>query len=376
MLLAVYWCLTHFQTSTASPVLTSLSLGSNYAIVVDAGSSGSRIFVYCVEAENSPPGEIPIITLCQDAEGKPVVKKKTPGISSFAGKVSEVKPYISDLIQLAADYIPATAHSSTPLYILATAGMRLLTEVQQNAIWTTVRHTIKTKFDFNFEDTWAQTVSGLYEALFGWTTVNYLLGKLSVGMLDMGGASMQIAYEVPTKAVVSDDLIMNFTVGKVNTTSRRNYRVYVMTFLSYGTHDPCLQLGRETSLTSDDLIISRSLSATRQASGIPAVVFQGTGNLTLCLAYQKVLLKKDSPCPRAPCSMNGVHQPPIDFQKVKFYAMSEYWYTSADLANRVNTYDFFQFKNLAMALYLQLRVISLMRLTPNLINVLAWIYVF
>lgn len=416
MLLAVYWCLTHFQTSTASPVLTSLSLGSNYAIVVDAGSSGSRIFVYCVEAENSPPGEIPIITLCQDAEGKPVVKKKTPGISSFAGKVSEVKPYISDLIQLAADYIPATAHSSTPLYILATAGMRLLTEVQQNAIWTTVRHTIKTKFDFNFEDTWAQTVSGLYEALFGWTTVNYLLGKLSanhlpsetVGMLDMGGASMQIAYEVPTEAVVSDDLIMNFTVGKVNTTSRRNYRVYVMTFLSYGTHatssrhrvqllenaleyspysgllrarfrptpgrlrppkeptaevrllytddnepkfiisDPCLQLGRETSLTSDDLIISRSLSATRQASGIPAVVFQGTGNLTLCLAYQKVLLKKDSPCPRAPCSMNGVHQPPIDFQKVKFYAMSEYWYTSADLANRVNTYDFFQFKNLAM----------------------------
>ncbi|VDN16105.1 unnamed protein product [Dibothriocephalus latus] len=58
----------------------------------------------------------------------------------------------------------------------------------------------------------------------------------TVGMLDMGGASMQIAYEVPAEVVVSDDLIMNFTVGQRNTTSRRTYRVYVMTFLSYGTH--------------------------------------------------------------------------------------------------------------------------------------------
>ncbi|BHF75256.1 Ectonucleoside triphosphate diphosphohydrolase [Sparganum proliferum] len=419
MLLAVYWCLTSFQKSAASPVVNPLSSGSKYAIVVDAGSSGSRIFVYCVDTENSPPGEIPIITLCKDAEYKPVVKKKTPGISSFAGRTSEVEPYISDLIQMASDYIPVVAHSSTPLYILATAGMRLLTEVQQEAIWAAVRRTIKTKFSFNFEDSCAQTVSGLYEALFGWTTVNYLLGKLSanhypsdtVGMLDMGGASMQIAYEVPAETSVPEDLIMNFTVGKVNTTSRRNYRVYVMTFLSYGTHasssrhkahllenaleyspyagllkarfrptsdhprpprepeaevrlvytddnepkfiisDPCLQPGRETILTTEDLIISRRLSATRQASGIPAVVFQGTGNLTLCIASQKVLLKKDSPCPTAPCSMNGVHQPPIDFTKAKFYAMSEYWYTSADLDNRVNTYGFPEFQNLAKVIF-------------------------
>ncbi|VDN32788.1 unnamed protein product [Dibothriocephalus latus] len=108
--------------------------------------------------------------------------------------------------------------------------------------------------------------------------------------------------------------------------------------------DPCLPPGRETSLTDRDLIISRSLSATRQASRIPPVVFQGTGNLTLCRAFQKTLLKKDMPCPKAPCSMNGVHQPPIDFNKVKFYAMSEYWYTSADLDNRVNTYDFSSFE--------------------------------
>nr|VZI30049.1 unnamed protein product [Spirometra erinaceieuropaei] len=352
----------------AHPVANPLSSGSKYAIVVDAGSSGSRIFVYCVDTENSPPGEIPIITLCKDAEDKPIVKKKTPGISSFAGRTSEVEPYISDLIQLASDYIPAVAHSSTPLYILATAGMRLLTEVQQEAIWAAVRRTIKTKFAFNFEDSCAQTVSGLYEALFGWTTVNYLLGKLSanhypsdtVGMLDMGGASMQIAYEVPAETTVPDDLIMNFTVGKArfrptsgHPRPPREPEAEVRLVYTddnepkFIISDPCLQPGRETILTTEDLVISRRLSATRQASGIPAVVFQGTGNLTLCRAFQKVLLKKDSPCPTAPCSMNGVHQPPIDFTKSKFYAMSEYWYTSADLDNRVNTYGFSEFQNLA-----------------------------
>ena len=41
--------------------------------------------------------------------------------------------------------------------------------------------TVKKEFNFRFDDSWAQTVSGYYEALFGWITVNYLLGRF-VGM--------------------------------------------------------------------------------------------------------------------------------------------------------------------------------------------------
>ncbi len=50
-------------------------------------------------------------------------------------------------------------------------------------------------------------------------------------MLDMGGASMQIAYEVPSESQTPEDLVMPFRIG-----DRKTYKVYVMTFLSYGTH--------------------------------------------------------------------------------------------------------------------------------------------
>ena len=50
-------------------------------------------------------------------------------------------------------------------------------------------------------------------------------------MLDMGGASIQIAYEVPPEVQPPDDLILPFTMG-----GKRTYSVYVMTFLGYGTH--------------------------------------------------------------------------------------------------------------------------------------------
>lgn len=47
----------------------------------------------------------------------------------------------------------------------------------QDAIWRYVQLTVKKEFHFKFEDSWAQTVTGFYEALYGWITVNYLLGN-------------------------------------------------------------------------------------------------------------------------------------------------------------------------------------------------------
>ncbi len=101
---------------------------SRYAIIVDAGSSGSRLFVYCIPALKKDDAGLPAITLCVDSEGKPLTKKVTPGLSSFANDPASAKQYISGLMSVAAQQIPKAYHSVTPAYILATAGMRLLTE--------------------------------------------------------------------------------------------------------------------------------------------------------------------------------------------------------------------------------------------------------
>ena len=54
------------------------------------------------------------------------------------------------LLQFAADWIPKEYHSETPLYILATAGMRLIDHEKQQAILSNVRIGIATHFEFHF----------------------------------------------------------------------------------------------------------------------------------------------------------------------------------------------------------------------------------
>ena len=49
-----------------------------------------------------------------------------PGISTYGSSLDGVMMYITPLLDLASSYVPVSQHSQTPLYIMATAGMRLL----------------------------------------------------------------------------------------------------------------------------------------------------------------------------------------------------------------------------------------------------------
>lgn len=51
----------------------------NYGIVVDCGSSGSRIFVYCWPRHNGNPHDLLDIKQMRDKNRKPVVMKIKPG---------------------------------------------------------------------------------------------------------------------------------------------------------------------------------------------------------------------------------------------------------------------------------------------------------
>lgn len=51
-----------------------------------------------------------------------------PGISVTAAAPEQATPYLRPLLQFAAAHVPSRKHKETPLYILCTAGMRLLPE--------------------------------------------------------------------------------------------------------------------------------------------------------------------------------------------------------------------------------------------------------
>jgi len=51
----------------------------NYGVVIDCGSSGSRIFVYCWPPHNGEPHQLLNIRLFRDSNGNPAMMKTEPG---------------------------------------------------------------------------------------------------------------------------------------------------------------------------------------------------------------------------------------------------------------------------------------------------------
>lgn len=73
----------------------------------------------------------------------------------------------------------------------------------------------------------------------------------------------------------------------------------------------------------------------------------GSGNYVECKTRLEFLLNLTVPCQFKPCSMNGVHQPPIDFAQSSFYGFSEFWYTMEDVYRMGGLYKFSSFEKKA-----------------------------
>ncbi len=129
------------------------------------------------------------------------------GISSYADTPSAVSSYLKPLLTFAADHIPVEKHKETPLYIMATAGMRMLPErwvpfrqqriknmtefrvvlwyliptylfcSQQEAIMNNLRSDIPLEYEFLFTENHAEVISGKQEGVYAWIAINYMLGK-------------------------------------------------------------------------------------------------------------------------------------------------------------------------------------------------------
>ncbi|KAJ2717069.1 Golgi apyrase [Coemansia spiralis] len=333
-----------------------------YGVVIDAGSSGSRAMIYAWDDVRQQTADSNSGLAAIGRAGEQWTFKTDDGISQYAGRAHEVgEQHIRPLLDFAQRAIPADQHAHTPVYLLATAGMRLVNEHAAQQVLSAACGYAQTHYAFLLPDCGAnfQVVSGELEGLYGWVAVNYLMGGFkdgaghSHGFMDMGGASAQIAFEpAPAVAAAHRSDLARVTLRTLDGGDRM-YDVFVATFLGHGTNEARRRYVdglRTAALHSqpqqqqlrvvDDPCLARGL-ALPTVDG--RVVLRGGGDFGRCVAATEPLLN-NTQCPFEPCLLGGVHAPAIDFGAQRFIGVSEYWFAAHDYLGLGGVWDVDKFE--------------------------------
>lgn len=188
--------------------------------IIDAGSSGSRLWVYQV---NPKADTVEILF-----PSKPEHNAKGPALSSI--RTDSVYQFLESM----ASKYNVNYKDSIPLYVLATAGMRMIPQ-KADSIYSIMNGLNEDHRKFNgcFKLDTAMTISGRYEGFYAWLAANYKANKLTVngdelvingntlGILEIGGASMQIAFATKDDCVV--DTISREKLGCIYSKSYLHY---------------------------------------------------------------------------------------------------------------------------------------------------------
>ncbi|XP_043076872.1 ectonucleoside triphosphate diphosphohydrolase 2 isoform X2 [Puntigrus tetrazona] len=245
-----------------------------YGVVLDAGSSHTALYIYRWPADKlNGTGVVTQHSECHVRGG---------GISSYAGQLDAAARSLEACLKQAMRDIPPERHHHTPVYLGATAGMRLLKITnpgKASQILQEVKQKIKS-FPFNFRG--AVILSGQEEGVYGWVTVNYLLE--------------------------------NFIKLQGNST-----KVY----------HPCYPSDFTDVFKLEQVFDSPCTASKRPKPYNPHswIRVQGTGDYQSCLGNTSNIFSFQF-CPFSKCSFNGVFQPNISGG---FMAFSAYFFTHSYL---------------------------------------------
>jgi Golgi apyrase len=374
------WCRSRRRLLCRQP------LPSSYGTPVANTPKGTRVHIYRwlnSDAARKQASDAQLHTLPVIETDKKWTKKIHPGISTFGDHPHDVGPnHLQELLAHALSNIPADDIPNTPLFLLATAGMRILPAVQRREVLKEVcafaRKT--TKFQLPDCDLHIQVIPGETEGLYGWIAANYLLGGFdqpkdhdhgkqhsTYGFLDMGGASAQIAFAPNTTE--AEKHANDLTLMRLRTLDGTplEYKVFVTTWLGFGVNqarqryikallnsskskelpDPCMPAGLKIDVTEDGQMIDPDESDSDDDGDDekkPAAQLVGTGKFSECLHQTYPLLEKEKECLDMPCLINGQHVPAIDFDVNHFVGVSEYWHTTHEIFEKGHADKAYDFK--------------------------------
>ncbi|KAF8959002.1 Guanosine-diphosphatase [Entomortierella lignicola] len=290
-----------------------------YVLMIDAGSSGSRIHAYKFNYCKATP----------ELESE-LFEQIEPGLSKYDEDAEGAAESLDPLLEAALKTVPKFLHKSTPIAVKATAGLRLLGETKSANILNAVRKRLETRYPFRIiKEQGVAVMDGADEGVYAWVTVNYLLRKINsleknptVAVLDLGGASTQIVFE---PKIIGGHSIAQGDHRVSKSFNGNDYTLFQHSYLNYGliqarrqineylvenpipnVHNinldkdeylhPCLPVNTRTTVSYDERDIT--MVGVSDPSG-------------QCRKVVEVIFYKNKTCNQAPCSFNGVYQPSL-----------------------------------------------------------------
>lgn len=322
-----------------------------YALMVDAGSTGSRIHVY----KFNNCGPIPEL----EKEEFKMTDKSVGGLSKYKDDPVAAAKSLDPLLQHALEHVPEKIKRCTPIAVKATAGLRLAGPEKSQAILDQVRRHLETEYPFPVVSTEQEGVAvmdGSLEGVYAWVTANYLLGKIggpdkgeTAAVFDLGGGSTQIVFEPTFKGVPAGGMPEKLAEGDHKYSldfGGQKFDLYQHSHLGFG-----LMSARKAihKMLISDIAAKESEKAWMAKPVVHPCIAPGMSQEievemddgprvfkfigpsqpapAQCRNLAEKILIKSADCKLAPCSFNGVHQPSLGktFAKEDVYIFSYFY---------------------------------------------------
>ncbi|KAI3744506.1 hypothetical protein L1987_57589 [Smallanthus sonchifolius] len=322
----------YFYINSRNPV------AKRYRIVIDGGSTGSRIHVFEYLVRDGGP--------VFDFSGKNGLgsMRVSPGLSAFVEDPHRAGASVLELLEFARKRIPKENWGKTEVRLMATAGLRMLDSSVQEQILESCRKVLRTS-GFPFHDDWASVISGSDEGVHAWVVANYALGTLggdpheTTGIIELGGASAQVAFfssePIPpefSRTVKFGNIsytlyshsLLEFGQNVAYDLVRRSNLAKVTNLESFGSKvllDPCSPKGYKHNLIKGNITPSSLIEKNEQSS-----ILHASGNFSECRSASLTLLQKGKEeCAYDKCYIGSTFIPKL---QGKFLATENFFHTS------------------------------------------------